>query len=80
MLVEEHQMFREQLAQMIVQDPAFRICGEADTVECAMKVIHAQQPDIAIIDISLRGLGRVEAGRGFASTPPGRACAGPVHA
>jgi len=60
MLVEDHQMFREWLAQMIAKDRGFTICGEADNIQSAMKIIQAQRPDIAIIDISLRGSSGLE--------------------
>src|SRR6185369_1225892 len=60
MLVEDHQMFREWLAQMIAKDRSFTICGEADNIQSAMKIIQAQRPDIAIIDISLRGSSGLE--------------------
>ncbi len=60
MLVEDHQMFREWLAQMIGKDRTFTICGEADNIQSAMKIIQTQRPDIAIIDITLRGSSGLE--------------------
>ncbi len=60
MLVEDHQMFREWLAQMITKDRSFTICGEADNIQGAMQAIQAQRPDIAIIDITLRGSSGLE--------------------
>ncbi len=60
MLVEDHKMFREWLAQMIVKDRSFTICGEADNIQSAMKAIQTDRPDIAIIDITLRGSSGLE--------------------
>lgn len=60
MLVEDHQMFREWLAQMIVKDRSFTICGEADNIQSAMQAIQRDRPDIAIIDITLRGSSGLE--------------------
>ncbi len=60
MLVEDHQMFREWLAQMIVRDRDFEICGESDNIQDALKTINEQKPDIAIIDVTLRGSSGLE--------------------
>ena len=54
-IVEDHQMFREWLTQMLDRDSGCKVCGEADNIEDAMKVIQAKQPDIVIVDITLRG-------------------------
>jgi DNA-binding NarL/FixJ family response regulator len=60
MLVEDHQMFREWLGQMIAKDRDFTICGEADNIQDAMQVMQSIRPDIAIIDITLRGSSGLE--------------------
>jgi len=53
-IVDDHPIIREYLAQLIEQQPDMRICGEAVNLPEAIEGIGASQPDIAIIDISLR--------------------------
>ncbi len=60
LLVEDHPLFRERLALLINKDPGMTVCGEADNIQQAMEVIRATQPDIAIVDISLRGSSGLE--------------------
>ena len=48
-------MFREWLTQMLARDSACEVCGEADNIEEAGRVVQALRPDIVILDITLRG-------------------------
>jgi DNA-binding NarL/FixJ family response regulator len=60
LLVEDHPMFREHLSQLISRDLGMSICGEADNIRDAMRLIREKQPDIAIVDITLRGSSGLE--------------------
>ena len=60
MLVEDHPMFREHLGQLINRDLGMQVCGEADNNRDAMKLIKETRPDIAIVDITLRGSSGLE--------------------
>jgi DNA-binding NarL/FixJ family response regulator len=60
LLVEDHPMFRERLAHLINKDLGMAVCGEADNIGDAMGIIRDLQPDIAIVDISLRGSSGLE--------------------
>jgi len=53
-LVDDHPMVREHLAQLIAQQPDLEICGEAVDLPQALEGIEATEPDLAIVDISLR--------------------------
>ncbi|MBL9116149.1 MAG: response regulator transcription factor [Verrucomicrobiaceae bacterium] len=53
-LVEDHPMFREQLAQLINRDLGMNVCAEADNSSDAMRLIDEHEPDVAIIDLTLR--------------------------
>ena len=53
-LVEDHPMFREQLAQLINRDLGMIVCAEADNSKDAMRLIDEHEPDVAIIDLTLR--------------------------
>ncbi|MEA3210781.1 MAG: hypothetical protein QOE70_3838 [Chthoniobacter sp.] len=59
-LVEDHPMFRERLAQLIRKDLDMIVCGEAENIQQAMQLIRSCQPDIAIVDISLPGSSGLE--------------------
>src|SRR5438270_11591034 len=54
-LVEDHPMFREQLSQLINKERAMIVCGEADNIHSAFQLIETQNPDIAIVDLTLKG-------------------------
>jgi DNA-binding NarL/FixJ family response regulator len=55
LLVEDHPMFRERLASVISKNGDMCVCGEADNVVDALRRAESLRPDIAIVDITLRG-------------------------
>jgi DNA-binding NarL/FixJ family response regulator len=60
LLVEDHAMFRERLAQLINQDHAMTVCGETDNIQDAMEIAQRENPDIAIVDLTLKGSSGLE--------------------
>lgn len=60
LIVDDHPMFREYLTQLINRDLGLTVCGEADNVRDAMKLIQETRPDVAIVDITLRGSSGLE--------------------
>jgi len=54
-LVEDHPMFREQLTQLINREPGMTVCGEANNIHDAFRLIESTGPDIAIVDLTLKG-------------------------
>lgn len=60
LLVEDHPMFREHLGQLINRDLGMVVCGEADNIKDAMRLAGETHPDIAIVDITLRGSSGLE--------------------
>lgn len=60
LLVDDHPMFREHLGQLISRELGMAVCGEADNIRDALRLIQETQPDIAIVDISLRGSSGLE--------------------
>jgi len=59
-LVEDHPMFREQLAQLINKEATMTVCGEADNIHDALRLIESKKPDIAIVDLTLKGPSGIE--------------------
>lgn len=60
LLVEDHPMFREHLSALIRRELGLSVCGEADNIQDAMRLIEEHQPDVAILDITLRGSSGLE--------------------
>lgn len=54
-LVDDHPLVREGLANLINQQRNMEICGEAESVPDALDGIAGAEPDVAVIDISLKG-------------------------
>jgi DNA-binding NarL/FixJ family response regulator len=59
-LVEDHPLFREQLAHLINKEPDMLVCAEADNAHDGLAVINREQPALAIIDITLKGSSGLE--------------------
>ena len=53
LIVDDHPMMRQGLAQLINHEPDLAACGEADTAAQALKHISADNPDLVLADISL---------------------------
>ena len=60
LLVEDHPMIRERLASLINKDLHMEVCGEADNIQSALQLARETNPDIAIVDITLRGSSGLE--------------------
>lgn len=59
-IVEDHAMFRDHLRMLIQRDLSMAVAGEADNIDDAMKLLREARPDLAIIDITLRGSSGLE--------------------
>ncbi len=53
LLVEDHPIVRQGLAQIINAQPDLAVVGEADTAAKALELIRAGTPDLVILDVSL---------------------------
>jgi DNA-binding NarL/FixJ family response regulator len=54
LLIDDHPIVRERLAELINQEPDLMVCGEAEDAYSAMEAIDKVVPDIALVDISLK--------------------------
>ena len=59
-LVEDHPMFREQLAHLINKQPDMTVCAEANNAADGLAAIIRHLPALAIIDITLKGSSGLE--------------------
>lgn len=54
LIVEDHPIFRMGMRDLINQETDMMVCGEADDVAAGRKAIDQLQPDIVIVDLSLK--------------------------
>jgi DNA-binding NarL/FixJ family response regulator len=54
LIVDDHPIVRERLGELINQEPDLVVCGEAEDGHGALEAVESTQPDIAIVDISLK--------------------------
>src|ERR1700722_17017933 len=53
-IVDDHPLIREGLAAQIATQPNLNLCGEAEDMAEAMARVVAAEPDLVIVDISLK--------------------------
>ena len=53
-IVEDHEVFRLGIRELINHEPDLVVCAEADNVNSARELIEKLAPDMAIIDITLK--------------------------
>ena len=54
LIVDDHPVVREGLAIRLSAEPDLQVCGEAEGLTDALRLIEQQQPDVAIVDILLK--------------------------
>ena len=54
LIVDDHPMVRDWLAQMIRREPDLTVCGEASDAAGALRAIATLKPDMAIVDLTMR--------------------------
>jgi DNA-binding NarL/FixJ family response regulator len=59
-LVDDHPLVREWLTNLVNQQPDLAVCGQAESRSEALQRIAAIKPDIAIVDIALKGSSGLE--------------------
>ncbi|MDR3458509.1 MAG: response regulator transcription factor [Verrucomicrobiae bacterium] len=60
LLVDDHPLVREGLANLINQQPDLEICGEAGNEPQALELIGQTLPDVAVVDLSLENGSGIE--------------------
>lgn len=54
LIVEDHEIFRMGLRELIGRQDDLFVCGETDNTDDAWKLIQKVKPDLAIVDLSLK--------------------------
>jgi DNA-binding NarL/FixJ family response regulator len=60
LIVDDHPVFRRGLREIIEEDPAFRIVGEASDGDTGLRLAAELKPDIAVVDIDMPRLNGLE--------------------
>ncbi len=55
LLVDDHPVLRKGLAELINQEADLVVCGEAEEVPKAFEAVGVLNPDVVVVDISLKG-------------------------
>ncbi len=70
LLVDDHPMLRRGLADLISHEPDLAICGEAESAAAAMRVVGESNPDLAVVDLTLKDVNGLELIRQIAAHRP----------
>lgn len=60
LIVEDHPIFRLGMRELINQEKDLHVCGDAEDITEAWDKIEKLQPDMVIVDISLKGRSGIE--------------------
>ena len=60
LVVDDHAIVRQGLIKLIETELDLMVCSEAENAGQALKAMAGQQYDLAIVDISLEGINRLE--------------------
>lgn len=60
LIVDDHPVMREGLVRVLEQEAGLTICAQASNIPEALAAIETAKPDLAIVDISLKGQNAIE--------------------
>jgi DNA-binding NarL/FixJ family response regulator len=69
-LVDDHAVVRSGYRRLLGSEPGFQVVGEAASADEAYALAVEQMPDVAVVDLSLRGSSGIEAIRRILSRAP----------
>ena len=69
LLVDANETFTAQLSSVLGQNPAFDVVGAANDGECAVELLHREQPDVLIMDLLLPKLDGISVLKEASSLP-----------
>jgi DNA-binding NarL/FixJ family response regulator len=70
-IVDDHPLFRERLSELINYELDMEVCGEAEDAQQAMELIRNTSPNLAIVDITLKGSSGLELIKSIKTLPTG---------
>lgn len=69
-LIDDHAIVRSGYRRLLSAEPDFEVVGEAATVQEANALVQRVRPDVAVVDLSLRGSSGLEAIAGMLARLP----------
>ena len=70
LLVDDHQLVRRGLAQIIADSPGMEVAGEAGDGQEALEAVRAADFDVVVLDISMPGSGGLDVLKDLKTTKP----------
>jgi len=71
LLVDDHSLVRAGLRALVEKLPGVEVAGEASDGREALKLVETLSPDLVLMDLSMRGLGGIEATSRVVQVSPG---------
>lgn len=68
LLIDDHPLFRKGVGQIISDDPAFEIVGEAASGQEGLDLAQQVRPDLVLLDLNMKGMDGLETLRRFKAT------------
>ena len=54
LLVDDHPIVRQGLSRILANEPGLAVCGEAESVREARQAVRDLEPDVVVVDLSLK--------------------------
>jgi DNA-binding NarL/FixJ family response regulator len=70
-LIDDHAIVRTGYRRLLSAEPGFEVVGEASSADEANALVFRTLPDVALVDLSLKGSSGIEAIRGMLARLPG---------
>src|SRR6202049_1797950 len=70
MIVDDHPVVRKGLASFLGHEPDIEVVGLADSGEQALEMALEVHPDVVLMDLSMPGMGGIEATRRLVEAEP----------
>jgi DNA-binding NarL/FixJ family response regulator len=70
MIVDDHPVVRKGLASFLSHEPDIEVVGLADSGEQALEMALEVHPDVVLMDLSMPGMGGIEATRRLVEATP----------
>ena len=55
LIIEDHPLLRERLAELIERDPGMQVGGMTDNVADGLFLVRSMQPNLVLLDVTLKG-------------------------